>query len=101
MQIAGAMCKVCSQRIVFADEGKFCAQCGTCVHHVCDGAAVCEACGRPYQSQEPVVPDPAHDGILPRSLRTPHSYGPMFAICAILLVLLFVLLVVLAFGAGT
>lgn len=100
MQIAGNKCRVCGSPIVFSEEGKFCEHCGTVVHHQCDSSSKCPVCRRPYAYYELVQPDPLRDGILPRALRPAKSYGPVFAICAVLLTLIFMLLIIIAFSAG-
>jgi hypothetical protein len=89
MQIAGSSCKVCKGKIVFSDEGKFCARCGTVVHLACDSRTECDVCGQPFQQYEPPRPDPVGEAVLPRALRSGRS-GPL--IFAILLMVMFAVL---------
>jgi hypothetical protein len=97
MQIAGSECKVCQKRIVFSDDGKFCARCGTCVHLACLPQAECDACGQPLQLADRTRVDPSSDAILPYALRPARSAGPMLAIILAVLLALLVIILVLSF----
>ena len=91
MQIAGRICKVCERGIVFASEGKFCANCGTVMHLQCEPKTNCRVCGLPFQGWEPPEPDPMEEALVPPALRTGRSVGPGFAIgCAVVLALLLI-----------
>lgn len=100
MQIAGSTCKICNRGIVFADEGKFCAECGVVVHLDCECKPVCGVCGRPFQRYERAKPDPALEGMLPPALRAAKSSGPVFAISMTLAVVIWTLLLIVFFSAG-
>ena len=92
MQIAGSKCKVCERNIVFSNEGKFCAHCGTVVHLACESQAQCGVCGQPFQQYEPPQADPLSEAILPPALRSAKSGAPTFAI--LMVVALAILLIV-------
>src|SRR6185503_1004706 len=79
MQIAGETCEVCQRKVVFAAEGKGCAQCGTVFHQACEARTVCTRCGRSYEIQERPGVDPVGDAVVPRSLR-PSGSGAAVAV---------------------
>jgi hypothetical protein len=99
MQMAGTTCKICGNRIVFSDEGAFCAQCGTVMHRTCAAGFQCDVCGQPYQRHAPSKANPMEDAVLPRSLRPTKTATP--AAIAILLAFLAVVLVLLVLYLGT
>ena len=93
MEIAGNTCAACGQRVVFACDGKFCAQCGVVVHGTCDTQSTCSRCGGVYEIQQPPVVDVARDAILPRNLRPSNTAIPVaVAILGALLVLILLFL---------
>ena len=92
MQVAGNKCKICERRIVFSNEGKFCAQCGVFVHLTCLPQAKCDICGQPFQHEESPSADPLRDAILPPALRPVNSGAPMLAIGLALVVLIIAVL---------
>lgn len=69
MQIAGNMCKVCQQPIVFPNEGKFCAQCEEVVHLTCLPQPECDVCGALFQHDERPEPDPLRESLWARSFQ--------------------------------
>ena len=79
MQIAGNKCTVCGGKVILATEGKFCAPCGRVVHLACAPQNCCDVCGQPFEAFKPAKPDPLGEAILPRSLRTSKSGGPVLA----------------------
>src|ERR1039458_2897285 len=92
MQIAGSKCKVCERNIVFANDGKFCAHCGTVMHLACEPQTKCSGCGQLFQQYEPSSVDPMRDALIPQVLRS-RSGGPVFAIVAAVFMLIVVLLI--------
>jgi hypothetical protein len=92
IQIAGNKCKVCGQIIVFANEGKYCAHCGTVVHLACEPQTKCNCCGQLFQQYEPPDFDPLSAALIPPVLRS-KSGGPMFAIVAAVFMLIVVVLI--------
>ena len=94
MQIAGSICKVCSEAIVLSREGKFCPECKTFVHVRCEPPPGCSACGSRFESFIPAAADPLSDALLPSALRPAGSGGPVFAI-VLVLTLVFVLILLL------
>jgi hypothetical protein len=94
MQIAGQICKVCEHSVVFANEAKFCANCGTVVHLQCEPKTNCCVCDLPFQGWEPPAVDPMGQALIPPALRSGTSGGPVFAIgCAVV----FLVLVLIAY----
>jgi hypothetical protein len=89
MQIAGSKCKVCGQKIVLSREGKFCPECNTYAHLVCEARDNCDICGRPLQNYERPEADPTRDAILPRALRPSKSGGPVLFLAALFVFLIF------------
>jgi hypothetical protein len=93
MQIAGNACKICGRKIVFSNEGKFCANCGTSVHLGCEPEAKCDVCNQPLQHYEPPRADLLGQAILPPALRPAKSAGPMLTALLLLVSVLFFLIV--------
>ena len=91
MEIAGGTCAVCGQKIVFAEDGKRCSNCGIVVHGACDAQGTCSRCGRAYQVYERPPADPLRGAIVPRSLRPSSPAGPVIVI--VIVALLFMLVI--------
>ena len=69
IQVAGDTCVICGNKIVFAQDGKCCPNCGIVVHCACDSENNCDRCGGAYQNYEHPTGDPAREAFVPRSLR--------------------------------
>lgn len=54
MQLAGALCAICSQNVRFESDATWCARCSTVVHCECLAKAglICPACHRTYDRPE-------------------------------------------------
>jgi hypothetical protein len=89
MQIAGNKCRVCHQNIVLSVEGKCCVRCGTFSHIACAPADKCDACGEALEGYEPPRADPMRQAVLPPGLRPPRDGGPVLALAALGLSLVF------------
>lgn len=90
MQLAGRKCNLCGEKIVFADEARFCSRCDTVVHLGCD-EGVCSVCGTTLTGYVPPKADALNDAIVPRALRPGKTGAAAFAILILFLVVLFVL----------
>ncbi len=91
MQIAGNICTICGARVVIADEGAFCAACGTVVHRDCTAGTLCHVCSQPCHYRETPKADSMADALVPRALRpsgntTPVGVAILLAASAVLLV---------------
>jgi len=94
MEIAGVMCAVCGQKVVFAEDGKCCCYCRIVVHQTDAAESTCTRCGRAYEVYERPVADPVRDAIVPRRLR---STGPGGGVAAILIAATLLLLLMSLF----
>ena len=94
MQIADSKCRICERKIVFSDEGKFCAHCGSVVHLACAPQAECDRCNQPFRLYAPPEADPAGEAVIPPAMRTGRSGGP---VVAVLLVMVLGILGIIAF----
>ena len=63
MQVAGSTCRTCNRRIVFADEGQFCAKCEIALHLACAREAACPVCGGPLKEYERPQADPESERV--------------------------------------
>jgi hypothetical protein len=90
MNFAGGTCNICGEKIVFANEAKFCSRCETVAHVGC-GGNVCGLCGDNLQCYAPPQTDPLRDAILPRVLRPVKTGAAAFAILFIFLFMLLLL----------
>jgi hypothetical protein len=54
MQVAGMPCGYCGEKLITAEEGTWCADCGTKYHRTClkERNEVCRTCGRRYEKPE-------------------------------------------------
>jgi hypothetical protein len=88
MQLAGRKCKVCGNKIVFADEAQYCSHCDAVVHLACE-EHICSVCGAELEIYARPKPDVLRDAILPRGLRPAKTGAAAFVI---FFVVMFVLL---------
>jgi hypothetical protein len=93
VQLAGRNCKVCGEKIVFADEARLCSNCGTVVHLWCHGS-VCSACGSALSGYTRPRADALRDAIVPRTSRPDKTGAAAFAILFIFLLVLLALYVI-------
>mgnify|MGYP001399056656 CR=1 FL=1 len=89
MQVAGNKCKVCGRNIALSTEGRFCAHCEIFVHAACAPQDNCDVCGRPLECEESPKADPIAEATLPRALRPSNISGPLLALAALILFLVF------------
>ncbi len=47
MQVCGAVCNVCAEKIFFQPDGTWCARCNTAVHKACRTEDICAGCNQP------------------------------------------------------
>ena len=90
MQLAGSICKACGQKIIFADEAKFCSRCETVMHLGCDGN-VCHSCAATFSSYVHPKADTLRGAIVPRALRPIKTGAAAFAVLFIFLLMLLIL----------
>jgi len=98
-QIVGQHCKICRRMIVFFDEGKFCARCGTFVHRSCLPQIECDVCRQPFQLGKLSKPLRSDESTISNSARSSRDDGPMLVI-SLLLVSLLLGLMILSFRYG-
>jgi len=58
MQIAGSTCHICGLNVVFAEDGKYCARCGTVEHLECNVGSNCGVCGEVFSLNEKLGASP-------------------------------------------
>ena len=97
MQIAGSTCVVCARKVVFAEEGKGCSQCGIVVHKACENHSTCSRCGAAYEIQQRGITDPIGDAVVPRRLRPsgPGAAVVIMVVAGLLIILMIFLLMML------
>lgn len=96
VQVAGGKCEVCGRTVVFAVDGKFCAQCGTIVHLACEPQIKCPQCGKIFQGYTRPAVDPASEAFVPPVLRGDTSNG--LTVGALIVAVAGIIVIILAYS---